>query len=249
MPPKRFEEILTLDKKLEKNGKRAILWDYNNTYFTWPLLAANGGYAFGRDPKGNYKAADVGVNNAGAVKGAQMVVKLIDSGVMPKGATYATMGDRMNKGEIAMMLTGPWAWPNLKKNNIDFAVAPIPSVGGKPSKPFVGVQGAMVNRASPNKDLAVEFIENYMLTAEGLKTMDSDVSLGVAAHKEFYKQRASDPNIAATMANVKQGALMPSLPEMGKFWSAMESALQNISQGRQQPKEALDAAAQRIKSP
>jgi maltose/maltodextrin transport system substrate-binding protein len=248
-PPKTFEEIFALDKSLAAKKAHAILWDYNNTYFTFPLLAANGGYPFGRNAKGDYVAADIGVNNAGAIKGAEMVVKLITDGVMPKGATYAAMEGAMNKGEIGMMITGPWAWANLKKSKIDFGVAPIPSIGGKPSKAFIGVQGAMINKASTQKDLAVEFLENYVLTMDGLKTLDSDVSLGVTAHKEFYKSRSGDPLIAATMANISTGVLMPSLPEMGKFWSAMESALGNISQGRQKPKEALDAAAARIKAP
>lgn len=246
-PPKTFEEIFALDKQLAKNGKHAILWDYNNTYFTFPLLAANGGYPFGRNAKGDYVATDIGVNNAGAIKGAEVIAKLIAEGAMPKGANYSTMEAAMSKGDIAMMISGAWAWANLKKAKIDFGVAPIPSIGGKPSKPFIGVQGAMINRASANKQLAVEFIENYMLTMDGLKTMDADVSLGVTAHKAFYKTRAADPLIAATMQNVKNGILMPSLPQMSKFWSAMESALGNISQGRQKPKEALDAAAQRIK--
>lgn len=248
-PPKTFEELFALDKELVKSKKHAILWDYNNTYFTFPLLAANGGYPFGRNAKGDYVATDVGVNNAGAVQGAEMIVKLIAEGVMPKGANYSTMEAAMSKGEVAMMISGPWAWANLKKAKIDFGVAPIPSIGGKPSKAFIGVQGAMINRASTQKQLAVEFIENYMLTMDGLKTMDADVSLGVTPHKEFYKARAADPLIAATMANVKTGALMPSLPQMSKFWAAMESALGNISQGRQKPKEALDAAAARIKAP
>ncbi|HSK01308.1 MAG TPA: maltose/maltodextrin ABC transporter substrate-binding protein MalE [Kofleriaceae bacterium] len=247
-PPATFEELFALDKQLSAKGKHAILWDYNNTYFTFPLLAANGGYPFGRNPKGDYVATDVGVNNAGAIKGAEMIVKLIDAGVMPKGANYSTMEAAMSKGEIAMMISGPWAWANLKKAKIDFGVAPIPSIGGKPSKAFIGVQGAMINRASANKQLAVEFIENYMLTMDGLKTMDADVSLGVTAHKAFYKSRAADPLIAATMKNVATGILMPSLPEMNKFWAAMEAALGNISQGRQKPKDALDAAAQRIKT-
>jgi maltose/maltodextrin transport system substrate-binding protein len=248
-PPASFDEVLALDKTLAKDGKHAILWDYNNTYFTFPMFAANGGYPFGRTATGNYSAADVGVNNAGAVKGAEMLAKLIESGAMPKGATYPAMEAAMNSGGIAMMISGPWAWDNLRKNKIDFAVAPIPSVGGKPSRVFIGVQGAMINRASNNKDLAKEFIENYLLTMDGLKTLDSDVSLGVTAHKEFAKTRAADPLIAATMANIKTGLLMPSLPEMGKFWSAMESALNSLTQGRQKPKEALDAAAQRIKAP
>lgn len=250
-PPKTFEEIFALDKELQKKDKKlhAILWDYNNTYFTFPLLAANGGYPFGRGPKGDYVGTDIGVNNAGAIKGAEMIVKLITEGVMPKGANYAAMEAAMNKGEIGMMITGPWAWENLRKSKVNFSVAPIPSIGGKPSKAFVGVQGAMINRASTNKQLAVEFIENYMLTMDGLQTMDADVPLGVTAHKEFYKARSKDPLIAATMQNVQSGLLMPSNPEMGKFWSAMESALGNITQGRQKPKEALDAAAARIKAP
>jgi maltose/maltodextrin transport system substrate-binding protein len=248
-PPASFEDILALDKKLAKDGKHAILWDYDNTYFTFPLLAANGGYPFGRTASGNYDAKDVGVNNKGAVQGAEMLAKLIEAGVMPKGANYTTMEAAMSKGEIATMISGPWAWDNLRKSKIDFGVAPIPSLAGKPSKSFIGVQGAMINRASNNKEFAVTFIEKYLLTPEGLKTLDSDVPLGVTAHKEFYKTRAADPLIAATMQNIKTGTLMPSLPEMGKFWSAMASALGNISQGRQKPKEALDGAAQRIKAP
>lgn len=245
-PPKTFESIFALNTKLAKDNKRAILWDYKNTYFTWPLLAANGGYPFGRAKGGNYNAADVGVNNKGALAGAEMLVKLITSGVMPKGVDYAVMEAAMNKGEAAMMINGPWAWANLRKNNIEFGVAPIPSINGKPSKPFIGVLGAMVNRASPNKELAVEFLENYVLTMQGLETMDKDVSLGVPAHKQFYRKRASDPLIQATMKNIRQGVLMPSLPEMGRFWSAMASALENITQGRQPAKEALDNAARRI---
>jgi maltose/maltodextrin transport system substrate-binding protein len=248
-PPASFEEILTLDKKLGKDGKHAILWDYNTPYFSFPLLAANGGYPFGRSPDGSYKATDIGVNNKGAVQGAEMLVKLIESGAMPKGATYSAMDGAMNHGEIAMMITGPWAWDNLKKSKVDFGVAPLPSIAGKPSKAFIGVQGAMINRASNNKEIAVEFIENYLLTMDGLKTLDDDVSLGVAAHKDFYKTRAADPLIAATMQNIKTGLLMPSLPEMGRFWSAIASALENMTGGRQKPKEALDAAAQRIKAP
>ena len=247
-PPKSFEEIFALHKKLAKNDNRAILWDYTNTYFTWPLLAANGGYAFGRAKGGNYNAKDVGINNKGALMGLQMLVKLIESGVMPKGADYAVMEAEMNKGKLGMMINGPWAWANLRKSKIDFGVAPIPSINGKPSKPFIGVLGGMINRASPNKDLAVEFLEHYVLTMKGLKTLDDDVSLGVPAHKRFYRKRASDPLIQATMKNIRQGVLMPSLPEMGRYWSAMASALQNVTSGRQPAKEALDNAAQRVKS-
>ena len=130
-PPKTFDEVIALDKKLSAQGKKAILWDYNNTYFTWPLLAANGGYPFKLKADGNYDPADTGVANAGAVKGAELLDKLIKSGVMPKGASYADMEAGMSQGKVAMMINGPWSWDNLKKSNIDFGVARIPSVGGQ----------------------------------------------------------------------------------------------------------------------
>jgi maltose/maltodextrin transport system substrate-binding protein len=245
-PPKSFEEVIALDKKLAKEGKKAILWDYNNTYFTWPMLAADGGYVFARNTQGDLDPDKVGVNAPGAIKGAQLLEKMIKEGVMPKGASYSAMEAGFDKGEVAMMITGPWAWDNARKSKIDFGVAPIPTVGGKPSKPFVGVLGCMITAASPNKEVAKEFLENYVLTLDGLKKINADVALGTPANKAFYKELSADPNIAATMKNVNLGEPMPNIPEMGKFWSAMASALENITNGREAPKEALDAAAKRM---
>ena len=245
-PPKTFEEVIALDKKLSAEGKKAILWDYNNTYFTWPLLAANGGYAFKPKADGSYDASDTGVNNSGALKGAELLAKMVKDGVMTKGAGYAEMEAGMAQGKVAMMINGPWSWDNLKKANIDFGVARIPSVNGKKAAPFVGVLGAMISKASPNRDVAVEFIENFMLAPKGLKTINDDVPLGTPASKALFAELKSNPNIQATMASAQDGAPMPNNPEMGRFWSSMESALKNMTEGRQQPKEALDAAAKRI---
>jgi len=246
VPPKSFADVVKLDKELSAKGKHAILWDYNNTYFTWPLLAANGGYVFGRDAHGEYDPAKVGVNSPGALKGAELLASLIKSGVMPKGSDYAAMEGGFNKGDVAMMITGPWAWDNARKSNIDFGVAPIPDVGGKPARPFVGVLGCMISAPSKNKDIAKEFIENYLLSLDGLKTINADVPLGTPANKAFFKELAENPNIKATMENARRGEPMPNIPEMGKFWSSMASALENITNERQSPKDALNAAAERM---
>lgn len=245
-PPKSFDEVLELDKKLSAQGKKAILWDFTNTYFTWGLIAANGGYPFKAKADGSYDAKDVGVNNRGAVQGVETVVKLIQSGAMPKTATYADMEAQMAQGKVAMMINGPWSWDNLKDKKINFGVAPIPAVGNKGGSPFVGVLGAMINKSSPNKELAVEFIENHMLSVNGLKKIDADKPLGVPANKAFFAELKSNPMIQATMASAEAGRPMPTNPEMGKFWSAMSAALQNITQGKETAKEGLDKAAARI---
>jgi maltose/maltodextrin transport system substrate-binding protein len=245
-PPKSFDDVVKLDKELSAKGKKAILWDYNNTYFTWPILAANGGYVFAKDAKGNLDPAKVGVNSPGAVQGAELLANLIKNGQMPKGSGYAEMEAAFNKGDVAMMISGPWAWDNLKKSKMDFGVAPIPDVGSKQAKPFVGVLGCMISAPSKQKDVAKEFLENHVMRVEGLKMINADVPLGTPANKAFFKELSANENIKATMENARRGEPMPNIPEMGKFWSSMASALENITNGRQSPKESLDAAAARM---
>ena len=244
-PPKSFDDVLALNEKLSAQGKRAILWDYNNTYFTWPLLAANGGYVFEKTDAG-LDVKSTGVNNAGAKQGGKVLADLIEKGVMPKGADYSVAEAAFNKGDSAMIISGPWAWSNIEKSGIDFGVAPIPSINGEPGKPFVGVTAATLNAASPNKDLAVEFLENYLLDVEGLKTVNADVPLGAVANKAYMEELSSDPHIKATFENAQMGEPMPNVPEMGMFWSSMAAALTNITSGRQTVDAALDDAAKRI---
>ncbi|MBK6854472.1 MAG: maltose/maltodextrin ABC transporter substrate-binding protein MalE [Burkholderiales bacterium] len=247
-PPKTFEEVMALDKTLSGQGKKAILWDYTNTYFTWPLLSAGGGYAFKQKPDGTYDPNDTGVNNAGAVAGVTLLDKLLREKYMPEGSGYAEMEGGMAQGKVAMMINGPWSWDNLKKAKIDFGVAKIPMVNGKKASPFVGVKGIMINKASPNKDLATEFIENYVLQVKGLKMINEAEAIGVPANIAYYNELKADPNIAAVMASAQDGLPMPNNPEMGRFWSAMVSSLGNVMEARQSPKEAMDAAAKRILS-
>jgi maltose/maltodextrin transport system substrate-binding protein len=248
-PPATFDDVIALDRELAKQGRKAILWDYNKSFFTWPLLAGPGGTIFGRKADGGHDASVVGVNNAGALKGAEMLDRLVRQGVMPKGARYAEMEAQFNRGQVAMMLTGPWAWDNVKKSGIAFAVAPIPAVvPGQPSKPFVGVLGCMITAPSTIKDIAREFIENHLLAIASLKTIAADVPLGTPANKAYFAELAGDANIRATMTNAQAGEPIPNIPEMQRFFPAMDAALEAITNGRQAPKDALDGAAARMLS-
>jgi maltose/maltodextrin transport system substrate-binding protein len=246
VPPKDFAEVVALDAELRKQGKHAILWDYDKSFFSFPLLAGGGGYIFGKDAAGNLDVRDIGVNNEGAVAGATVLANLVKNGQMPKGAGYAEMESAFARGDVAMMISGPWAWENAKRAHVDFGVAPIPDVNGKPAKPFVGVLGCMITAPSKVKDIAREFIENHLLRVDSLKTINADVPLGTPANKAFYAELAADPNIRATMENARRGEPIPNIPETGKFFTAVDAALEAITQGRQSPKAALDGAAARM---
>ena len=246
-PPQSWDEVIALDKKLSAQNKRAIMWNMTEIYYSYGLISAGGGYAFKRNADGTYDPKDTGVNNAGAVRGVETLMSLIKAGVMPKTASYAEAEAGVNEGRIAMMINGPWSWNNLKKSKINFGVAPFPKIDGKQGGPFVGVLGAMLASGSPNKETANEFLESYLLSTDGLKAMNAHVPLGVPANKAYYNELKADPLIAGTMAAAQSGTPMPNNPEMTRFWSGMQAALQNITQGREGVKEGLDRAAKRIK--
>ena len=244
--PANLADCAQLAPRLQPRGAVPIMWDYNNAYFTFGLLAADGGYIFGRTPDGAYDITDVGINRPPAVAAMEAVTGLIRAKVLPASLSYSIAEARMNQGQLAMFISGPFAWENLRKSGIDFGVTTIPGVNGQPARPFVGVVGAVFNRSSPNLDLAQEFLEHYLITPKGLAAMDRHVPLGVPALIESYQAMASDPHIAGTMKNIEVGTLMPNIPQMGVFWSAMESALATITSGRAPPQEALDNAARRM---
>ena len=246
-PPETFEQVIEIDRKLKGQGKGAILWAYNQSFFSWALLAGPGAFIFGRTPAGELDPTVVGVNNEGALKGVQLIERMVKDGHMPKGARYAEMEGAFARGQVAMMINGPWAWDNVKKVGIDFGVAPIPAVvPGKPGKPFVGVLGCMITAPSKIKDVAREFIENHLLKVDSLKTIGADVPLGVPANKAYYAELSADPRIKATMDNARAGEPIPNIPEMGRFFPAMDAALEAITSGRQASKAALDGAAARM---
>jgi len=246
-PPQTWDDVIALDKKLRAQNKQAIMWPITEIYYSYCLVSPSGGYAFKARPDGTYDPKDTGMNNAGSVKGMQVLADLIQKGVMPRTATYAEADAGINEGRIAMTISGPWSWPNLRKSKIDFGVAPCPKISGKAGGPMYGVVGAMVATASPNKEVANDFLENYLLSMDGVKAMNAHVPLGVPANKAFYEELKGDPAIAGTRAAALAGVPMPNNPEMARFWTAMGAAMQNITQGRESVKVGLDRAAERIR--
>lgn len=241
VPPTSFEELA--GGEVSGGG---ILWDYNNTYFTMPMLMAGGGYAF-QKVDGIYDGSTTGVNTEGAIAGAEVLKSLFDKGAMPQGVDYGVMDGAMANGEIGMVLNGPWSWGGYESAGINIGVAPIPTVGGKIAPPFLGVQALGINAASENADLAVELIENYLATDDGLSIWNANSALGALA--DISAAESQDNELVSGMLDVAaNGIPMPSNPEMGAFWAAMGPALTNITSGAATPTDALNDAAARILS-
>jgi maltose/maltodextrin transport system substrate-binding protein len=246
--PQTWEEVFEIDRRLQRQGRRAILWDYTNSYFTFALLAAHGGYAFGRRADASIDPQDVGVATPGALRGARVVERLVREGVMPPGSGYPEMEAAMAAGRVAMTINGPWAWVNLRRAGIDFGVARLPLLEGKPCVPFVGVKGIMVNRATRQRELCAELVEHHILSAQGVRRLNAAEPLGATASREVFRELSADARIRVIMDSAQDGIPTPNNPEMGRFWSAMKTALTNVSEGRQEARAALEAAARRMKA-
>ncbi|MFN9505470.1 MAG: maltose/maltodextrin ABC transporter substrate-binding protein MalE [Rubrivivax sp.] len=249
-PPRSFDEVFLLDEQLRAQGKRAILWDYTNGYFTWPLLASLGGYAFLQRPDGSFDARQTGITHPGALAGARVLERLLREGRMPAGSGYAEMEAAIAQGRVAMMINGPWSWVNLQRVGMDFGVARIPSVQGRPAAPFVGIKGVMINRSSRQKELAQEFIERHMLSPEGLRAIDNAEPIGAPASRAYLAALLADPHTgprnAGNVASARDGQPTPHNPEMGRFWAALKTSLTQLSEGRLGAEAALQAAQRRI---
>jgi maltose/maltodextrin transport system substrate-binding protein len=244
-PPTQLSELISFHQKLkgEHPDLNSILWDYSNAYYSWGILASGGGYIFGKTKDG-YDAHDVGVDTPGAVQALSEIVHLIDIGVLPRMASSNDIPEQLIcQGKLAMMISGPWDWPNLMKSGIDFGVAPMPGIDGKLGKAFIGVSVAYINRSSPNRDLAKEFLEKYAFTKDSLCALDHVKPIGIPAMISLYDALAQNNPLLGEMKRcADEGEVMPNIPQMGRFFTSMGTALELATNGRSSPAAALAEA-------
>jgi maltose/maltodextrin transport system substrate-binding protein len=250
-PPQRLSELEALNAKIKKEhpGVTSILWDYKSPYYSWGILASAGAYIFAKY-EGDYDIKNVGVANPGAVRALAKITGLVESGLLPRSVSYSVAEDLMGQGKLAMMISGPWCWRNLVRNGIDFGVAPIPGVDGNPGKPLVGVVAAYVNRSTPNKDLAKDFIQNFLLSEEGERALDEGKAIGIPSLISFYEKVAKENELVRQMKSCADaGDVMPNIPQMNRFWASVGNALQIATNGKASPQTALKEAETTMRGP
>lgn len=244
-PIKNWEDVFALDERLSKQGKKAIAWDLKNPYFTHPLYSSAGAYVFGQNEDG-FNPQDTNVNGPEAKRTMRFLKQLIDKGVMTQDIDYAYAEAAFAQGNVAMTINGPWGWANIEKVGLNYGVAELPKFEGKASRPFVGILMAGINTASPNPEIAQEFIEQYLLSMESLRFMNSQVPIGVPALKAFSDELQDDPRIKASLVNAQNGDIMPNIPQIMGYWGGLESAITNVVENKQTVDESLVMLEKRL---
>ncbi|HHO54778.1 MAG TPA: maltose ABC transporter substrate-binding protein [Trueperaceae bacterium] len=223
--PTNFEDMMAQAQKLTTDDGFGFLYDIGNFYFSYVWLHSNGGYVFGRDSNSDLVASDIGLDNNGAITGAELMKKFrFDYGLIPTGVDYGVADGQFSDGSLAMTYNGPWAIANYKDAGINLKVMPVPAMkDGTEFSGFMGVQGILMNQFSTNKLAAANF-------AKWLTRPQAQISLALLTGKipssnAAAAKVADDPIIAGFSAALANAEPMPNIPEMGNIWGPMGDAL------------------------
>jgi arabinogalactan oligomer/maltooligosaccharide transport system substrate-binding protein len=219
-------------------------------YYMHGFYHAFGGYVFARNGK-NLDAANIGLNNEGAVKAGQLINDLrFKLNLIPEGAeNWDTEKDLFNKGKLAMWLTGPWAATDTKKAGIDYGVGQLPRPTGatRDFAPFVGIRGAVVSAYSKNKAAAAEFAK--YITAPEQQVALNQAGGRVPVSKRALAQLKNNVDVQGFGAAVARGVPMPNIAAMDKVWGPWGDALSLVIKTNNADVKGLhDKAVQTMKS-
>ncbi|MBC7441248.1 MAG: maltose ABC transporter substrate-binding protein [Ramlibacter sp.] len=199
----------------------------SDPYHLYPFQTSFGAPVFGTNADGSYNAGDLSIGNAGGEAYAAWLAKEGAAGHLSVNVTGDIAKEKFNAGASPFLITGPWNVPDAQKAGIDVAVDPIPSAGGSPAQPFVGVQGFVVSAKSKNALAANEFLVNY-IGSEKVQTELYKVGGRAPALTSAFEAASADPITAGFGAVAAEAVPMPSIPQMGKvwqFWGVTEAAI------------------------
>jgi maltose/maltodextrin transport system substrate-binding protein len=249
-PPLTMDSLIRTAKKIDQTYKgkvRGFITSAAEFYYVAPVIFGYGGYVFKETPKG-LDVTDIGLATPGAIKGVTLWKKLVDEKILSPGDNYQIMDSMFKEGKAAMIINGPWAVKAYKDAGVNYGVSVIPNLEAKiPAKPFVGVQGFMVNSKSPNKVLVREFLINFMATKDTMYKMYlADPRL--PSRKDVLSMVKDNPDIVGFTKSAANGIPMPNVPEMAAVWGAMNDALNLVINGQATPEDALNNAVKTIKA-
>ena len=203
--------------------------------FGAPLFGPNG-----NDPKQH------NVNSPNAITGLtyfqSLHKKILD---VPSGDVSDDFcNSSFTEGKAAMIITGPWKISDFSKTSLNYGIAPIPVFPGmtKPPASFSGLRLAFVSAYTDHPAEAQDFAK--FLTSKAMLEKRYEMTKQIPPRSDIT---ISDPLSQGILAQAQYATPMPTIPEMGKYWSAMGAAFANIWDGGNVT-DKLNAVAQAMES-
>jgi arabinogalactan oligomer/maltooligosaccharide transport system substrate-binding protein len=225
------------DFNAKNSGKYGFVMDVGNGYYTILFTTSQDNRLFGPD---GTDTTNTNINSAASAEGMKQFVQLRDVLDVPAAdLATATVDGLFASGDAAMHISGPWNVKAFQDAGIDFGVATLPALTGntEPAASFAGIRTMYVSSYSENPIVAASFAQ--FLTSPEMQQLRADITGALAASSSeiTYENEV----VGGFGEQMKYAFPMPSIPQMGKFWDAMNAASANIWNGADILQE-LDAA-------
>ena len=234
--PKTWDDLAAFAKKFNaaNSGKYGFIMDVGNAYYTIIFTTSDGNRLFG--PSGTDTSA-TNINSEKSVKGMKFFQSLKSALKVPSADLTTAVADAaFAAGSAAMHITGLWNVVPFKDAGVDFGVAPLPSLPGDstPAASFSGTRAMFVSAYSKQPKEAAAFAA-FLLTPEM-----QQLRFKITGALPSIDTPVDSPYMAGFVSQLKYAFPMPSVPQMGAYWEAMNNASKNIWDGADVQKE-LDA--------
>lgn len=242
--PKTYDEMIAAGK--EANVKYPFIIQSNpqngDPYHMYPFQTSFGIPVFKSDSKGY--TTELAMGGEKGAKFAQWLKSQGEAKIFDNNISGDKAKQEFMEGHAAFTVTGPWNVPDFKKKGLDISVLPVPSAGGEPAAPFVGVQAFFPNPKSKNKVLVNKFLTEFVASEEGQK-----IAFEIGQRPSAWtsvSESATDPIVKGFGAAGKQGVAMPAIPAMAAVWEHWGSAEANIVKGKVDPAQGWNTMLQNI---
>lgn len=248
--PASWDDMVATGKQLVADKKAklpfAVQQDPTNgdPYHLFPLQQSFGSSIFGQSADGGYDPEQLTIGDEQGVAFANWLSQAAKDKVINPSVTYDIATGEFAKGTVPYIITGPWALPTFDEGGVNYEVEEIPSPGGEPAVPFVGVQGFMVSSHSENALVANDFVVNYLGTEDSQQKL-FEVGGRPSAMTSVFEASKEDP-IYAGFGNVgAAGVPQPNIPAMDAVWTEWGKTEMQIIKGGD-PEKLWTGMAQRI---
>ncbi|MBO0608025.1 sugar ABC transporter substrate-binding protein [Myceligenerans salitolerans] len=188
--------------------------DEGDAYHLYPLQTSFGAPVFEQNADGSY-SPELALGGDAGEAFAEYLGELGDQGVLDPAIDGEKAKQLFLDGKTPYMVTGPWYAAEFTAADMNISVLPVPSAGGEPAEPFVGVQGAFISAKTENALVANDFVTNY------LGSTDVQLRLAEAGGRAPASTEAAgqvDDEIMRQFSEAAGTSPMPSIPEMGSVW-------------------------------
>src|SRR5690625_3243087 len=172
--PETLDGWYELSEELTEGDNFGFLALFDQIYYANSVLSGYGGYIFGEDENGDYDPSDIGLNNPGAVEGAEIIQKFYTENLFPSGIIgdegIQVLDSLFSEGKAAAVISGPWNVEPFSEAGINYGVTKLPELSnGENMSSFNNVKSYNVSSYSENPELAEKLVK-YLTNEQNSKT-------------------------------------------------------------------------------